>query len=180
MCTSIECTKPYHTANKEREYSMFNTETTSCSCGCCGKCKCGFNPCAVTCGGCVNNFGEYAYIYNTTAQTVDNLDAFTFSANGPLSGGITHIAGTENVVINKTGVYLVTFYVYTGGNDVDIELYKNSQPVEGGIYHVPYGQVIVSAQMGDVITLVNTSGIPIMLRDDEGEVNASMTLVRLF
>ncbi len=159
---------------------MFNTETTTCSCGCGKKCGCAFNPCAVTCGSCVQSFGDYGYIYNTVAQNVADGSAFTFSANGTLSGGITHTAGTENIVIGKTGVYLITFFVFNDGTDIDLSLYKNSQPVQGGEYHVQYGQVIIPAQTGDVITLVNTSGGAVNLRNDEGEVNASITLVRLF
>ena len=156
---------------------MFSTETTKCSCGC-G--KCGFNPCDVTCSNPVRSFGDYAYIYNTTAQTVAENAAFTFSANGPLSGSITHTAGTENIVINKTGVYLITFYAVTETADVEIAHYKNSLPVQGGNYSSQYGQVILSAQTGDIITVVNTGGAPIDLISDAGAVNASITIVRLF
>lgn len=163
----------------ERKDYMFSTETTKCSCGCCGN-KCKFNPCAVTCGQCVENFGDYAYVYNTTAQTVTAGDAFTFSDNGPLSGSITHTAGTENIVINRTGMYLVTFYVDTGVTDGEATLYKNSQPVQGGVYPAQYGQVIISAQTGDVITLVNTSSVEVSLAELGGEVDASMTIIRLF
>ena len=165
---------------------MFCMNTTSCSCGCggcgcSGGCKgCGFNQCAVTCGNSVQGFGDYAYIYNTTAQTVAADAPFTFSANGPLSGSITHTAGTENIVIGKTGMYLISFFVDSSAETDQITLYKNSEPVTGGAYPTTNGQVIVAAQTGDVITLENTGAAEIALTANDGEVNASMTIVRIF
>ena len=165
---------------------MFSTETTKCSCGC-DKCKCNFNPCAVTCEPCVKNFGDYAYIYNITEQEVDENEAVEFSSNGPLSGSITHIAGCENIVINKTGVYLINFYV-NSDDDSRFTVYRNGEAIQGSTYDVDdganYGQVIAALQTGDVITLVNTGNNDVDL-DDKGHcaeavVNASMTFVRLF
>ena len=165
---------------------MFCMETTKCSCGC-DKCKCEFNPCAVTCGQCVKDFGDYAYIYNITEQEVEENEAVEFSSNGSLSGSITHIAGSENIVINRTGVYLINFYV-NSDDDSRITVYRNGEPIQGSTYDVDdganYGQLIAALQTGDVITLVNTGNNDIDL-DDAGNgaetvVNASMTFVRLF
>ena len=166
---------------------MFNTETTKCSCGC-DKCKCNFNPCAVSCGQCVENFGDYAYIYNITAQTVAADAAVTFSSNGALSGTITHTAGTAEVVIGKTGVYMVDYYINGGDAEVTTTVYRNGEALQGTTYaanaDANIGQFIFVVQAGDVITLVNTGETEIALAAQgttpEAVVNASMRIVRLF
>ena len=168
---------------------MFCMETTKCSCGC-DKRKCDFNPCAVTCGKCVENFGDYAYIYNITEQTVEECAPVTFSSNGPLSCSITHTAGTAETVIGKTGVYLVNFYADSSGKraQTKLTLYRNGEPVKGSTYStgggITYGQLMFAAQMGDVVTLVNTGNDEVKLSAEgttpEAVVNASMTFIRLF
>ncbi|MBQ7503774.1 MAG: hypothetical protein IJT79_00445 [Ruminococcus sp.] len=162
---------------------MFSTETTKCSCGCCGN-KCRFNPCAVTCGQCVESFGDYAYIYNTAAQTVAADAAVTFSSNGPLSGTITHTAGTAQVVIGRTGVYMVNYYIDGGDTDTTTTVYRNGEALQGTTYTADNGQFIFAAQTGDVLTLVNTGAAEITLTAEgttpEAVTNASMTIVRLF
>ena len=166
---------------------MFSTETTKCSCGCCGS-KCKFNPCAVTCGQCVESFGDYAYIYNTATQTVAVDAALTFSSNGPLSGTITHTAGTAQAVIGRTGVYLVNYYIDGGAAETTATVYRNGEALQGTTYSTAAngdtGQFIIAAQTGDVLTLVNTGAAEITLTASgttpEAVTNASMTIVRLF
>lgn len=166
---------------------MFSTETTKCSCGCCSN-KCKFNPCAVTCGQCVENFGDYAYIYNTAAETVAADASVTFSSNGPLSGTITHTAGTAQAVIGRTGVYMVDFYVDGGEAASTFTAYQNGAALQGATYSAAAdannGMFIFAAQMGDVITLVNTGAAEVALTAQgtapEAVVNASMRIVRLF
>lgn len=169
-----------------KEDYMFDTNTTKCSCGC-GN-KCGFNPCAVTCGNCVQGFGDYAYIYNTAAETIAADAAATFSSNGLLSGTITHTAGTENIVIGKTGVYMIDCYLDGGEAESSFTVYSNGEPIQGSTYALAggaaNGQLIVQAQTGDVITLVNTGANTVTLTSEgttpEAVVNASVKIVRLF
>lgn len=158
----------------------------NCSCGCNTK-ACDFNPCAVTCGSCCDRIGDYAYIFNTTAQTIEADSAVTFSANGPLSGTITHTAGTVETVIGKTGVYLVNFF-FAPYSETQITAYRNGAPIDGATYgsdgEVVYGQFIFTGQIGDVITFVNTGEGAITL-ETEGTsptagVNASATFIRVF
>ncbi|MCH5299638.1 MAG: hypothetical protein J1E96_07755 [Ruminococcus sp.] len=161
----------------------------NCSCGCQGGCNsCEFNPCAVTCSGSVELFGDYAYIYNTTAQTISEDAAVTFSANGALSGTITHTAGTAEIAIGRTGVYLVN-YVLTGDDDeTQLTMYSNGNPIAGTTYTAAdgnvYGQFIVPIQAGDVLTLVNTGSDCITLSTtcsrETDPTNAAVTIVRVF
>ncbi|MBR2280603.1 MAG: hypothetical protein IJ903_06760 [Ruminococcus sp.] len=163
-----------------------NTINCSCgnnnSCGCCCK-SCQFNPCAVTCGGGCSGTADYAYIYNTAAQTVAADAEVTFSANGPLSGTITHTAGTADIVIGNTGVYLVSVTV-NPTTEGQYTVYKNGTAVEGATFVSDSGEFIVAAQTGDVLTVVNT-GTTEMTLDAEGiapeaVVNAVITITRAF
>jgi hypothetical protein len=109
----------------------------------------------------------------------------TFSSNGPLSGTIPHTAGAAEITIGKTGVYLVSFTVAPEAES-QVSAYKNGTAAEGATFGGTeiYGQFIISAQVGDVITLVNTGAGEITLTAagtaPEAAVNASVTVTRLF
>ncbi len=163
-----------------------NTINCSCGCkkscctGCCNSCQ--FNPCAVTCQPTFTR--EYGYVYTTTAQTIAADEAVEFSANGILSPGISHTAGTGTIAVETTGVYLVEFYANSTAED-EFTLYQNSEPVNGASFAsqatgANIGKVIVSAQRGDVITLVNTGAAEVALEADGGAVNAAVTFQRVF
>ena len=163
-----------------------NTINCSCgnnnSCGCCCK-SCQFNPCAVTCGGCGPIPTDYAYIYNTAAQTVASDAKVTFSANGPLSGTITHTAGTADIAIGNTGVYLVNVLMSSAAEG-QYTVLKNGTAVEGATFTNYSGEFILAAQTGDVLTVANT-GTAEMTFDAEGTapeavVNAEVTIRRIF
>ena len=159
----------------------------NCSCGCSDGCNaCEFNPCAVTCEECAEATGDFAYIYNTAAQIVGEDDAVVFSANGDISGAVTHTAGTAEIVIVRTGVYLVNYVVNGERDGSQFTLYRNGAPITATTYNTEggnlYGQFIISAQPGDVLTLVNTGRRCVRLDDncDDDVVNASVTVVRVF
>ena len=168
-----------------------NTINCSCgkpdNCGCCGCCKsCQFNPCAVTCAPVCELGADYAYIYNTAAQTVASESEVTFSGNGLLSGTITHTAGTAEIVIGKTGVYLVNTFLASNAA-AQFAVYRNGAAVEGSTYamnNAADGNVIISAQMGDVLTVVNTGTAEMTLEAEgtapEAVVNGAVTITRLF
>ena len=169
-----------------------NTINCSCantnSCGCGGCCKsCKFNPCAVTCSGCTNASADYAYIYNTAAQTVAAGSALTFSANGLLSGTITHTAGTSETVIGNTGVYGVSVYSDPAAAS-QYMVYKNGTAVEGATFvsdsSAVSGKILIAAQSGDVITVVNTGETEASFEAagtaPEAVVNAAITITREF
>ncbi len=161
--------------------SCGNPNSCNCGCGCCKSCQ--FNPCAVTCGGGGPVAVDYAYIYNTAAQTVAADAEITFSANGPLSGTITHTAGTADITIGNTGVYLVNVMVNTA-TEGRYTVFKNGTSVEGASFACDSGELILAAQTGDVITVVNTGNTEMAL-DAEGTapeavVNTEVTIRRIF
>lgn len=160
--------------------------TINCSCGCNKPCGCGnackFNPCAVTCPAVFTR--EYGYVYNVLEQEVEEGEAVTFSANGLLSSGVSHVAGSDKISFDVAGVYLVEFYVKSGRCE-EYTLYQNGAPVTGSTYssgsgNITTGSVIISVQRGDAITLVNTDNNDDNIDGDGETVNAAVTVQRLF
>lgn len=160
--------------------------TVKCTCGCQGGCQncctgCQFNPCAVTCSS--EFIREYGYVYNVTAQTVAADAPVSFRSEGQLSPKI--ITPSDSAVeLNSTGVYLIEFYVNSAAED-EFTVYKNGAPVTGSTYSsqaagANIGKVIISAQKGDVITLVNTGTTDVVLDAADTTVNASVMIQRLF
>ncbi len=109
---------------------------------------------------------SYAYIYNLNDQTINPGNAILFDSNGPMSLSITHTTGTSDIVINNDGVYLINFLTQ-GLFASSFVLFVNNVAVPGGSYEsIPdvadklgkeYGQLIINAKAGDVITLRNYS-----------------------
>lgn len=163
---------------------MKNTNQVDCSCGC-QTCGCEFKPCAVTCFPTYPITSDYAYIYNTGAATVAVGDAVAFSENGIISNAVARTAGTPEITIAETGVYLITAYASTTAGGT-ITLYRNGTAVAGTTYSstetVLYGQAVFYAQRGDVLTLVNTGTAEITLAENTAAqpvTNVSVTLTKL-
>lgn len=154
--------------------------TVNCSCGCQKPCGCQFNPCAVTCG--FPDAKEYGYVYNTTAETVAAGSAVTFASNGALSGNINHTAGTAEIVVTATGVYLVEFYIDCSAENT-FTLYQNGSAVAGSTYTGTAensGKIIVTAQKGDVFTLVDTGAAEVTFDTGGNAVNAALIIQKVF
>ena len=131
---------------------------------------------------------DYAYVYNTTAETVAVESDVTFSTNGPLSG-FTHTAAGAPIGVVSTGIYLVRFSV-TGTQAGQFTLMDNGAAVAGTAYgsssapEQDQGQAIMSLTAGDVLTLRNhTSSTSVTLETLAGgtqtNVNASIIIQQL-
>jgi hypothetical protein len=139
--------------------------------------------------GAATGLPQYAYIYNTTAQTVAVGADAIFDANGVLTSGITHTLGTSQVVIHNSGNYEVTFSVSaTEANQMALS--DNGTAVLGTIYgsgagtQQNTGQAIVALDAGDLLTLTNhtsasTITLPSLVGGSQAEVNASLTILQL-
>lgn len=128
---------------------------------------------------------EYAYIYNTAAQTVPLEADVTFSNNGPIIGAITYTAGSSVIPIGTAGDYAVWFNA-TGVEPNQFSLFQNGTSVAGGIYgscagtQANPGMVIVVAAAGDSLTLRNhSSSAAITLQTLSGgtQVNANASIL---
>ena len=136
---------------------------------------------------------QYAYIYNTAAETVNGNAPVTFAENGALSSGITHTAGSETVTLTEAGTYDVRytvtgaaanqFYLALNGTEVPGSLYGSTPGTTGDARPVTVGSAIVTAAANDTLTLVNNSATAVTLATQTGgtgaNVNASMTIVKL-
>ncbi|AIQ59094.1 triple helix repeat-containing collagen [Paenibacillus borealis] len=131
---------------------------------------------------------SYAYIYNTSAQTVAVEADIIFDSNSTLIG-FTHTPNTAQLIVQNAGVYAVLFN-NTAVEPNQFTLFQNGAPVTGGVYgsgagtQSNPGMVIITASPGDVITLRNnSSAAAITLQTLAGGTqvnsNASILIYRL-
>ena len=134
---------------------------------------------------------QYAYIYNLNAQVVPLEADIILSDNGVHTAGITHAPGSSGIVILGAGDYKVTFSV-SGTEPNQFGLFLNGAMVPGTVYgsgagtQQNSGQVIVTIQANDVLTLRNhTSAAAVTLAaappigGTVSAVNASVLLQKL-
>ena len=131
---------------------------------------------------------DYAYIYNTTAETVGIEGDVTFSANGFMSG-FTPLASASVIDVDTTGFYLVKFSV-SGTQAGQFTLMQNGEVIPGTTYGTGAGlqqndgEAIVALSSGDGLTLRNhTSSTAVTLETLAGgtatNVNASVVIQEL-
>jgi hypothetical protein len=130
----------------------------------------------------------YAYIYNTSAQSVAAATAVTFDSNGPFFGSIAHTAGTATITILTAGTYSFEFIVSgTAANQFTIFVngVANTSTTYGTTAgSLTVGQAIIAVPAGAAITLVNFSSTvsPVVLTTLGGTqpgVNASILIEQL-
>jgi hypothetical protein len=128
---------------------------------------------------------EYAYIYNTGSYLVRFPDAVTFSANGNMTNGISHIPGSSSIIFKTPGVYKIEFSVSANEtNQFFIIKNGNPVPVAGSTYlsasanQQNTGMVIVDIFPTDIIQLRSNSS-NIFLSGGGAVVNASIMITQL-
>lgn len=62
------------------------------------------------------SLSAWGYVFQLNTQTVAVGASVNFSDNGPLNG-ITHTPGTAHIEVANTGIYNLTFSVYTSQNN---------------------------------------------------------------
>jgi len=133
--------------------------------------------------------GEYAYVYNLSAQVVPLETDVVFDSNGVLSAGITHVTPSSSIILAVAGTYKISFIV-SGVEPNQFALFQNGAPIAGAIYgsgagtQQTTGSVIVTIAAGDVITVRNhTSAAAITLQTLAGgtqlNANASVMVEKL-
>lgn len=132
---------------------------------------------------------EFAYVYNEGPAVVAIEADVPFDSNGVLSAGITHAPGGAGITFVTAGTYEVTFTL-SGVEPSQMALFLNGASVAGAIYgsgagtQPNTGQVIITADAGDVLTLRNhTSAAAVTLQTLAGgtqvNVNASILIEQL-
>jgi len=132
---------------------------------------------------------NYAYLYNSSAQTVFVGSNVTFDSNGLITSGFFYSPLTATITIGNTGIYQVWFSVL-GNQQNQFALLVNQTVIPGSIYGsntalLPNtGMAIFAASAGDAISLNNySSAFAVTLATDIGginaNVNASITIIQL-
>jgi len=130
-----------------------------------------------------------AAVYNLAPQTVAIEDNVVFDSNGPVLAIISHVPSTNEIAFLATGTFLVQFTV-SAVEPNQFALFLNDAPVMGSIFgsgagtQNNFGQVLMAAEAGDVLTLRNHSSFAaVTLQTLDGgtqtNVNASLTIQRL-
>jgi hypothetical protein len=130
----------------------------------------------------------YGYVYNESAEVVAVEGDVAFDSNGSLLN-VSHVAGTDGVVVAGSGTYLIDFSV-SSTQPSQFSLFDNGEAVVGTTYgsgagtQQDNGQAILTLSAGDVLTLVNhSSAAAVILQSLAGgtqtNVNASMVIEQL-
>lgn len=100
----------------------------------------------------------FAYIYDTTQQTLPANAQVTFNTNGVITpaGFVTHVPGTAPITINQTGTYLITYAVFPGSLAYAFALFNGNNQIAGSNYG---GNLALLTQNGQVITTLNASDV---------------------
>lgn len=120
----------------------------------------------------------YGYLYKTNSNIVEYGTRVTFSALGPVFN-ITYTVFTDPVIFDEAGTYQISVVataistINTTPNNaaLQIGLLLNGVPIDGGQFGAgatnepptterqAHGQIIVTVNAGDQITVINTSSI---------------------
>lgn len=134
------------------------------------------------------NVTNFAYVYNTGAETVAIEAAVPFDSNGPMAG-FTHAPGNAGIEVTNSGTYRLTFSV-SGVQPSEFAVFVNGAPLPSSIYgsgagtQQDNGQMIVTLSANDVLTVVNhSSAAAVTLQTLAGgtqtDVNASVVIDQL-
>jgi hypothetical protein len=102
-----------------------------------------------------------------------------------MTGAFTFIAPSSTIIINVAGTYEVTFFVTVDRTNT-FALALNGSPLASGVYgsgiggQCAPGQVVISANAGDLLTVQNVSGViiplPAMVGGTQSSTNASICI----
>lgn len=132
---------------------------------------------------------DYAFIYQSTAESVAPQTDVTFDTNGPIFGAIAHTVGDSVITINTPGNYKVIFSV-TAQQANQFALFLNGALVAGTIYgsndtdQQNTGVAIITVAGSSTLTLRNyISATSVLLETLAGgtanNVTASILIQRL-
>lgn len=133
---------------------------------------------------------EYAYLFNTSVQTVAVESNLTLDTNGVMTTGIVHTPGTAGITLVNIGTYKVTFSV-SGTEASQFALFNGVTMVPGSLYgsgaatQQNAGQaIVVTTGANAVLTLRNHTsnaavGLPTIGGGALANTNASVLIEKL-
>lgn len=130
----------------------------------------------------------YGYIYSVTTQSVAVEAPIVFGSTGPVLG-VTHAAGSSNIVVVAAGTYSITYSV-SGTEPNQFAIFVNGVAAASTVYgsgagtQQNTGQAILALGAGNTITIVNHSsaaaiGLASVVGGTQANVNASVLIERL-
>jgi len=130
----------------------------------------------------------YAYIYNLVPQTIAIQGSVLFDSNGVLLG-IKHTPGGAGITVDSGGIYSV-FFSLSGTEPSQFGLFVNGVVAPGSIYgsgagtQQNNGQIVLSLNAGDTLSLVNFSsaaavGLASVIGGTQANVNASVSIFKI-
>lgn len=139
--------------------------------------------------GAPGGIAEYAYIYKTGEQRVEQGDSIIFNNNGPMTAGITHTNNSAQITVITAGVYEI-IYTVTGNQTKQFALFAGSNPIASSRYGIQSGNsqlvglLMLEIPANTILTLRNNiSTTMVDLDPDAGGslqvVDASITLKRM-
>jgi hypothetical protein len=122
----------------------------------------------------------YAYVYDTSGQTVALEGDILFNANGPISADFTHVVGAAGITFVTPGTYKVAF-VISGTASNQMSTFINGVGTLGGTYGADdgaeqtSGQTILTVSAGNVLTIRNHTSLgAVVLANHAGGSNTSV------
>lgn len=130
--------------------------------------------------------GEYAYVYNISAETVAIEDPIDFDTNGIMSAGISHAPGSSVITLAVGGIYEVT-YTVAGVEPNQFALFVDGAPLPESTYgsgagtQPSTGHLLIQVGAGTELTLVNHSSaaavtLQTLAGGTQANVNASVLI----
>ena len=124
----------------------------------------------------------FAYIYDTTSQTLDVNESVTFNTNGPIEppGFVDHTLGSADITIAQSGTYHITYEVFPQQGTSAFALFADGVQIAGSNYgstsgnQTFSGQVIVTLAAGTVLTLRNLDGATVLNNTISGPASAAV------
>ena len=132
---------------------------------------------------------EYAYIYNTTPETVAIEADIPFDANGVVTSGIVHAPNGAGITLSNAGAYKVSFSV-SGTEPSQMAIFVDGVVALGTTYgsgagtQQNSGQAIIMVDAGAVVTVRNHSsaaavGLASPIGGTQAATNASIIIEKL-
>lgn len=120
-----------------------------------------------------NGITEYAYIYIDGNQGLNPNDDITFTDNGIVSSGISHVPGATTITVINGGIYKITYTVTGFKGDptsyvfgivlnntviLESEYFSNAYTTTGTSFGNITGQLLLEIPNNSTISLRNLSG----------------------
>ena len=134
---------------------------------------------------------EYAYIFKLDEQIVVHEEDIIFTNNGPITSGITHVAGSSEITFNTAGIYEIDYTVFSRNPNQWALFLNDTTLILSSIYGNDSGNsetvgiLIVAISKDDILTVRNHTSTPGQVKVEtkaggtQNSVSASIVIKKL-